>query len=659
MRGPDSDQDVSMSSCSRVPVSRSFDTPQSTNSKSKQGPDVGSVGAGPEGEKNQDNDVLRSIELIRELSFDTSLSQIHRPDKIPCSENIVSSSTNPSQLPSDVSDNADHSNVAEESEPSPPDRSSPPLSQKINRLGGLQHITDLSNQILFNRNRTRSTSISEMSDSDFNEFVPTAEAAFDEFIPTFISTEEASLKSSRSRNSCSGSSEDEETSFTKKEFVAIENKVSSSPKLLLRPPVSLLNRGRSSTIASDQSSYVSSCSSSSHISDGSWGPVEDTAPQCRTGVEDQCLNQDAGHWSLHEGKCNGYQADISTELSKLELPQPRLTSDALREWDALCQEDLSERGITVNNQFIFRALSCPDLMNLPERRRKCFTLQEVDDEPREVHLLATNLSHLISPSLFSYTNSCAASTISSENNDLQEVASDLDFDMEFMHSCSVEKSSVGTLLDGVDKLNNKSHRRSVSTGSRSGNLLAIPKSTVHQEHLFIAETATPNHRHRRVKSDGSIFCKKQTMLSQIDFGFLDKPSFKSKCNKRHHRGQSLCSFKRPHSMDGSPSFCKKQTMLSQRDFGFLDKLFFKSKYSIRHRRGQSLGSFKEPHTVNGSPLQCILEEANEFPSVCLLHFPKEYLEKLTVIQVLQLGVLLGLFVGWNFSWAARSLLNNL
>ena len=77
----------------------------------------------------------------------------------------------------------------------------------------------------------------------------------------------------------------------------------------------------------------------------------------------------------------------------------------------------------------------------------CLTLQNVDDESRgELQPLATNVSHLISQTLFSYTNSCAASTLSSDENDFEDRV--LSYESPFCNFDRMRFERIGDLTAG-------------------------------------------------------------------------------------------------------------------------------------------------------------------------------------------------------------------
>jgi len=614
MRGPDSDQVISSSSCSRhVRVVSSDDTLGSTNSKK------------------------RAVELIRELSFDFPLSPrttstccdpdktlTSSAEKASSAEEVASPSTinHGVLLPDDEVSSHDGS-AARNDEPieleteervlPPIAPSSPPLPPKINRIGLPTHGTDiLPNQILHNRNRARSTSISEMSESYFNEIM-------------MIGAEDDSVSTCPSNN-------DESEAINKKKasLITIENNfIPSSPHHLASGPLPLWNRERSSTMASDQSSYISSSSSngssgSLSISSHEEEVVDVECCQDYINVDAMDLENDsflAGHLSLQDGNCNAYLGDSGAAgLSDQKVLRPRLNADTLREWNIMCEEEFSKEGTATKDQFIFRALSCPYEINAassPERANIiCTDPQDEDDSSEEgPHLLATGLSHVISQSLWSYTNSGSPSTISSNDNHGQQedAISDLDFDMGFIHTFSLDKSSVSAnstpVMDGMDRVNN-CHRRSQSSGCRLAKPLLLPKAVLNQEDGRPTNKPCPTRKHRRFKSDGSILCnKKQTILSQVNFSFSEGPSFKSKFSAR----------------------C--------------------------HQRGKSLDSFKESQFFDCAPLQCILEETSKSSShnsaanmsfctiVCLVDFLKLHLDNLRSIHVLELGIVLGLLVG--------------
>jgi len=621
-RGPISDRVESGSHCSRVhDIRSSFDSMDSACSKSNQVHHERKGGA-PESKKHQDDDVLRAVELIRELSFDISAPQrtpASYPKKTPCTLSSADQITQP--VETTVNEDAASTRVDEpivpqlKEESEAPDspvepRASIPLPPKINRIAS---IPEFPSHVVPNRNRARSTSISEMSDSYFNEFV------------NGHGEDDASSKTS---STCTSNNDELSAGINnkKKSLITIENNVNIKPR-------ALWSQGRASTIASDQSSYISSASSSfDHLSiDESQAQVEDEVDQSDIDVEDKCLNQETGHLSLQEGKCNIHIDESSAELIiDPGVSRPQLNAATLREWNAICEQEDSKIGVT-KNQFIFRVLSCPNKMNVaasPNREGICRDPENTNDESvEEPHLMATTLSQIISVSQFSYTNTYEASTLSSKKNDADEVTSDLDFDMEFIYSA--DKSSVSTPLESAGK-RNPGHRKSFSfsSGSRRGKPFAVSKAVVHAENVTPppltnksapkpGSKSAPKLRHRRFKSDGSIFCKKQrASLSQFEFNVSDKPSFKSKLKNR------------------------------------------------RHHRVKSLGSFKDPQSIDCSSLQCIIEDFEEASkssnsadssSVVLVDFLRKHLEKMSATRVLELGFLFGLFVGLLIPYVFRAI----
>jgi len=896
-RGPSNsdsgDREVvsSSSHCSRVNATASFDTLESSENKkssSFSSSQSKSLQVVPEAEvKVKIDPALRAIELIRELSFETTSvtpSSVPEKERTFASSDFKSSTHSSSSTPSSDSEElttlhlstADHQVFHDEVIPSneydddgavckpvrlhveindhdhdnediplpPPlllDRMSPPLPPKINRISSSYPMSppppigsnnNVPCQIMNHRNRTRSTSISEMSDSYcFNEFVNVDDD----------DNRSYSTCSSKNEDGREGGEKEEHRScgwtMEKKSLITIEQSVlpaSAAGTLSIRSlsprrSSSLWNRKRTSSYASDcdQSSYVSSASSSNHLlsiatpeleeemtmseccnqgcdknnnnsnihdvddenccrkeeigyimsspqegmdeivgylSPQEGKPSSSSSSSCRKNhrgqssrtivsdvssyvssassssdefsidsrveevedvkgrwddyvdidVPDRCPNQEIGHLSLQEGKCNTYHEydddddDNNIIVDSTTDPKvvPRLTSDTLREWNAICQEEYASKNDpywynTAKNQFIFRALSCPCKIsaaaNCPEREPTRMDSYPTDDNEGDVDadddfpVEEPHMMDVISQSLFSYTNSgysgCggdAPSTISShkENNNESEmdVSSDLDFDMAFIYSCSVEKSPVGTPLDGgcggtatVDRLGksrrssctysiekssvgtpfegsdrlSKSHRRSLSSGSRrlvdGKPILAVPKQPIVLTEdtppttwpLLKNKVPPPRSMHRRFKSDGSIFCKKQQslLLSQMDFSFMGGPSFKNKCSNNN-----------VNSNNGS------------------------NVHNIRHQhhRGRSLDFNKEPQIIDCSPLQSILEVLEEAskssrssgdhgrkhsassssPGANLIDFLKEHLfENLSAMQLLTLGFLLGLFVG--------------
>lgn len=651
MRGPKSDRLLSPSGSSHVRDTLAWLGSPFSN-KSSSSPREQQVAKGDIAVDTLDPKQLRAVEMIKELSFDFSppTSTTSNPKNNVSKSTASTSTTRTNQLSMlpvspDCAVPAHYSNemhIQENQELLRP--TSPPLPPKISRIGLEDHPFSSSSadvgavpvQIMHNRNRARSSSISEMSESYLNEFL-------------FNAGEDNDSSSSLSHSSHEDNNGVLVKKDKKKALKTIENNLPVSPNLAPRPhPVSLWNRGRSSSCASDMSSYVSSSSSDNDNSIES--SAEEEEEDILGNIQDQVFNQerlDSGNLSL-DGKCsNSYDGGDghNPEHCDKKVLRPRLNEETLREWNIMCEEEYSSHGMVTKDQFIFRALSCPYKMNAtasPERAAGMISRVNDNEDDlssvEEPHLLASpanGLDRVISHhSLFSYTNSgslssSSSSTISSQNkNDLDEVISDLDFDMGFIYSYSLEKSSfsIASPKGGVGKSHirskssgkesvdrgevGKGHRRSMSAGRRLDNKpVGLPKAVSNQV-LNQPEDARPpskppTHRHRRFKSDGQIFmCKENNnALSQMNFSFSEGPSFKKK-------------------------------------------------YYARHQRVQSLGSFTDSQFFDCSPLHCILEEVSKnsnstdyLPLFDVVAFMKPYLQSLNTRGVLEVGFLMGLVFG--------------
>lgn len=313
-----------------------------------------------QGSKHTRDPAFCAVELIRELSFSChpktyeSVSRQMTPTE-------GSHRNGPKQHELETVD-------AGENDLPPPPFTPPPLPPFIRRLEMNQFI-----DIPSNRNRTRSTSISEMSDSYFNE----------------TRGDRAVEKSATSvMHMSTGSRED---------HVTVEKNV-----LDLDPQP------------------VSPCSISSSLSDDNIM----TENIVEFEIEDYdyedlfSVQKSTGLFSIQDDRCNSSRGD-SAVLRKQELLKPRLTSEALKEWDMLCEGTYYPKRCISS---IFRARSCPDkgpAAPLPYQGGCDIDLQEDNRSVEESGI------HLISQSMFSYTNSCASSSTSSND----DVRSDLDFDV--------------------------------------------------------------------------------------------------------------------------------------------------------------------------------------------------------------------------------------
>ena len=412
IRGPGSDH-FEHSSCARI---LSGDNLGSATSKVKQ--ERGKHQGGTLGHAGS------VVDLIRQLSFSPSVSSSSAKETAsPLLQNDPSSSPS-ARVETFFLDNEEHRVL-----PAP---MSPPLPPKITRLNLLE-ITLFPNQVTHSRNRTRSTSVSEMSESFINELVDTGD--------------DVSFRSS-SRNV--------NVVVEEKSLITIDNYAPSGLSLAPRPPSSLWSRARSSTFASDQSSYVSPCSSD-----------DLTIHSCGEGEETEHIfdHEDIGHLSIEDGECSASSCDSE------EVLRPRLNSETLRQWNTFCEKEESKRESIIKDQLIFRGIT---YLN----ETKDISLHDQESAPMNCQY---NDYDSVDDSglLFSYTNSGSSSR---SYQDQDEVISDLDFEMGVKIFDSLLKSSVDISMDGVVQWN-MSHRRTRSSRSQLGKPLGLS---------------------RRFKSDGSI-----------------------------------------------------------------------------------------------------------------------------------------------------------
>ena len=431
-----------------------------------------------EEKENVEDSTTQAVQCIKELSFD--FSSPRDVNCIPEKKNTLTPSSSGDEKDLEEEDVSSYRPV------------SPPLPPKISRIGmddPISNTCEVPVQVMHNRNRARSTSISEMSASYLNEFFNTTEQGVDDY-----------------SSSTSSSLTEENEPDIKNEKKTIECNMPQQATTLTprHHPVSLWNqnRGRSSTMESDISSYISS-ESESRCSSEEEEVQEDEQVYI---IEDLDLaddddvlliRQDSGNLSLQD---NTYHTD---EIDSNMVLRPRLTEENLREWNVICEEEHSNK-----DQFIFRSLSCPYKMNtLSSSPRQVTDMEysDVDSEVEEPHLLA-GISQTISPSLFSYTNSVAS--------DHQDDVSELNMELEFLHS-TLESSSSGCLAS------------------------ACPQAVENGKH----HTTKPTVRHRRFKSEpGQMFCNKKIhALPQVNMTFSVAMPSSLKKKSRHQRGQSLCS----------------------------------------------------------------------------------------------------------------------
>lgn len=421
--------------------------------------------------------------LIKELSFDFSSPRDANcilPDK----KNTITPSSPSNEMGIEEEDVSSYRPV------------SPPLPPKISRIGmedPIGNTGEVPVQVMHNRNRARSTSISEMSASYLNEFFNTAEEGVDDY---------------SSSTSSSLTCEENDTDI-KNEKKTIECSMPQQLGTTLTPrhhPVSLWNqnRGRSSTMESDISSYISSESSCSSEKEEQEEEQVYIIEDLDLDDDNLLVRQDSGNLSLQDDTYHTVEVDDNIVL------RPRLTEENLREWNVICEEEYSntKQSIVTKDQFIFRTLSCPYKMNtLSSSPRQVTDMEysDVDSEVEEPHLLA-GISQTISPSLFSYTNSVTS--------DHQDDVSELNMELEFLHSTLESSSSVCLASTYPQAVEDGKHHTT--------------KSTV---------------RHRRFKSEpGQIFCNKKIhALPQVNLTFSGVMPSSLKKKPRHQRGQSLCS----------------------------------------------------------------------------------------------------------------------
>lgn len=394
IRGPGSDH-FEHSSCARI---LSDDNLGSATSKVKQ--ERGKHQGGTLGHAGS------VVDLIRQLSFSPSVSSSSAKET---ASPLLQNDPGSARVETLFLDNEEHRAL-----PAP---MSPPLPPKITRLSLLE-ITLFPNQVTHSRNRTRSTSVSEMSESFINELVDTGD--------------DASFRSSSRKVN---------VVVEEKSLITIDNYEPSGLNLAPRPPSSLWSRARSSTFASDQSSYVSPCSSD-----------DLTIHSCGEGEETEHIfdHEDIGHLSIEDGVYSASSCDSE------EVLRPRLNSETLRQWNTFCEKEESKRESIVKDQLIFRSIT---YLN----ETKDNSLHHQESAPMNCQY---NDYDSVDDSglLFSYTNSGSSSR---SYKDQDEVISDLDFEMGFKIFDSLLKSSVDISMDGEDQWN-MSHRRTRSSRSQLG-----------------------------------------------------------------------------------------------------------------------------------------------------------------------------------------------
>ena len=424
---------------------------------------------------------VRAVELIRELSFDSSSCE---PERRPClpsfDKHHVASNEESSCPPAHVDVGREERGSDETDEP--------PLPPKIKRLSTPPPVSV--------RHRSRSTSISEMSQSFFEDYdlaISDADSVFS-----------------------SGSSPSATRDAVLRMPLPVETIESVSMIETMPTSRTSLNRGRTSTMTSCASthSYVSSTSSDSSC----------CTSEGRTSEQDELIltladfaPDGAGRSSVHDYYHGEYE----------ETVHPRLTTEVLKRWNELQDRQKGEEC------FISRALSCASRLDGSSHTCSQSSIEYSESGP---HLIASPNRALSHQSFeLSYTNtgrsSGPPSTITSTES--HRAASDLDFDVTFIYSYSQDKTHDDVDLDySGHALRPKGHRRIRSTGSGVG---------------FKTPTQPKNcpwdrpckRRHRRFKSEGNIH-KSRTLALPHDLSYVgnsagvnDSPS----SNVSRHRGK--------------------------------------------------------------------------------------------------------------------------
>jgi hypothetical protein len=489
----------------------------------------------------------RALELIRKLSFDTGdASNANRRGKNPnvSSVSVCSAPTIMAALPVLKTDYSSPPR-REQSEgdanlaTSPPGLPLPPRIQRMEDAHSVISLPEHIPQVMHNRNRLRSTSLSEMSDSCRLGFAHKEDYDGDDEEMDDDQADASSLNSFGSYSSKSSDGED-------KVVLSTIDDVFHSASIALSPPLHpssgprapmLLNRGRTSTMTSDLSSYLSpsSSSSSSCPSDDDDASEEDSTSSYEE--DHQRLNDPPGFyeanfrsqpWHREDGylslpECTGPYAPTCEHSANYGVTtRHRLSSEALREWNRLCEEEEYPEVTGTKHQHIWRALSCPDIQAMTYHCDKVEVVKAEDhvDDVVPTHLMAKSedeedalnrgeravspgavphlladgalenlpMSHAPSRSIFSYTNSYSPSTITSGISNVDEI-SHLDFDITFIYPREIEIIHNPELADISDVPKKGKHRR-----SRSSMGLTKP---LNAKKTF----AGTKRRHRRHKSD--------------------------------------------------------------------------------------------------------------------------------------------------------------
>ncbi|KAL7463651.1 hypothetical protein ACHAXS_004007 [Conticribra weissflogii] len=449
----------------------------------------------------------RAVEFIRQLSFDTPVPQQTSISDRTVSDDILS----PTQSTPQSKDKCKSEvNAVKERPPSPPQI---PLPPKINRLGDhCFHV--IPKQIVHTRNRARSTSLSEMSDSCRAEFLDADEASLG-------STSSSPLTISSSNNEISDElvAVQNDVTLSNDDSISIEDIAlfdpacvpcttpsETSPQTPLSPRQS--TKDHSPTMASNHSSFVPS------VTSNQGGIPDDASAETTQHLIGDCDDEFSGfdqplyYDDIHTGDIAFSENETRVD-SENKVPRPRLDSETLRKWNEQCEEEALENGIT-KDQHIWRALSYPDdIKDLGEMELRPIASAE------DPHLMA---KRTMSQSLWSYTNSGPPSTITSADS-----AIELGFDFSFSHSLEVSQDTeVDELVQHVS-----AHRKIRSFGT-SKFVLPSMQSTAY---------VNIRGRHRRHKSDGCFsstrrkFCRKKLEAAAFVSGGLD--------GLNHRRGKSL------------------------------------------------------------------------------------------------------------------------
>ncbi len=346
---------------------------------------------------------LRALELIRQLSFDTSMPEIIEIDT-PNKESMVAS-------PSTVSKYLPHLIEFEFAPPAPPSTprmGSPPLPPTIGPKEPLATSPPIKHVFLHNRNRARSTSFSEMSDSDGYET----------------------------------------------DFEGMMMVMEPLPGQQEGQP----NRRR---LASDQSPYaVSSASSSSCCDDLSFPSLGD---------EEEMMHwHDPAGCNINLGMNHVDASRLVAIEDDAFGPPPctRLSIDSLQEWNLLCEQE----GHTINKrQYIATAL-CPTTRHTSIIGHRPYSPQE-SAEVEEVHLMvAPSLSASLSYTHTGAPSTISISSELHDVEEVSFANYDVEAALSYSQSIdqSFESSLVGDLVHmHQDKAVTDTDRNPAPTASRN------------------------------------------------------------------------------------------------------------------------------------------------------------------------------------------------